>query len=135
MNKPPVLNNLSTLSVKKRRDLARRAHLMASSGEFTSKEAQVVLAGIAEYEFALFRDRRIVVGVISWEPFEYQYEMRGFDGDKVVAQIIYTATHGTIRKEVFQLVVLGEPIEDAFHHVPDARVEGAKMYTKKIACQ
>ena len=131
MKKSPVLERLPRMSVKQRRDLARRAPDAANSDAISSEEARVVLAGIDDYEIELFRDDRTVVGSISWEPFRYQYVMRGFDGDREVARIIYTDTHGQSRKEVFKLVVLGTVFEDPIHHVQDARIKGSETYAER----
>lgn len=131
MKKPPVLERLPRMSVKQRRDLARRAYETANSDAISSEEARAVLAGIDDYEIALFRDDRTVVGSISWEPFRYQYVMRGFDGDREVARIIYAETHGQSRKEVFELVVLGDLVGGPVHHVRDARIKGSEIYAER----
>ncbi|MBR2657189.1 MAG: hypothetical protein IKD58_12025 [Loktanella sp.] len=132
MARPPVLDRLLTMSVKQRRDLSLRASKRTQAVDGDADEAQKILDGIASLEFEMFRDRRITVGLIDWEPFEYQHLIRGFYNDKEVASIEYTDTHGVSRKEVFRLSVLGQIHDDLIHHVADARFLGSDIFFDRI---
>lgn len=124
-----LAERIAQMTSEQRRTLAANAARLRSEGSARAPEAETVLGEIAEFEIAHYRDRRMFVGGLAWEPFDYQRLMRGFDGKQEVAAIEYTATHTGSRKEVFRLHVLGEMKPDLFHHVEEARAAGAQFHS------
>lgn len=131
MARLPLSERIAQMTSEQRRTLAANAVRLRDEGGPRALEAETVLGEIAEFEIVYYRDRRMLVGRLAWEPFDYQRLMRGFDGDQEVAAIEYTATHTGNRKEVFRLHVLGEMQPDLFHHVDHARTAGSQIYSER----
>ena len=127
----PLAERLAKMTSEQRRTLAANAARLREGGGLRAQEATEALDEIARFEIAHYRDRRMMVGSLAWEPFDFQRLMRGFDGDREVAAIEYTATHTGSRKEVFRLHVLGVMQPDLFHHVDEARTAGSQIYSDR----
>jgi hypothetical protein len=126
-----LAERLAKMTSEQRRTLAANAARLREGGGLREQEATEALDEIARFEIAHYRDRRMLVGSLAWEPFDFQRLMRGFDGDRDVAAIEYTATHTGSRKEVFRLHVLGVMQPDLFHHVDEARAAGSQIYSDR----
>ncbi|SUZ33333.1 hypothetical protein ROE7235_03102 [Roseibaca ekhonensis] len=126
---------LATMPANTRWDIARRATQWVEDGGPNAERGAEALEDIAAYERARFVGKRIPIGALDWEPHEGQWLMRGFDGDKEVAGIEYTATHTASRKKVFRLTVLGRRHADMFHHVDEARACADELYRERTTCE
>ncbi len=123
-----LAERLRTMPPNKRWEIARRASQWVEDGGANAERGAEALEDISRFEGELYAERRITIGALSWEPHEGQWLMRGYDGDKEVAGIEYTATHTASRKEVFRLTVLGRRHADMFHHVDEARALAEEFY-------
>ncbi len=127
----PLAERLTQMTSEQRRTLAANAARLREDGGPLAPEAAATREEVAKFEIAYYCDRRMLVGSLAWEPFDFQRLMRGFDGDQEVAAIEYTATHTGSRKEVLRLHILGEMQLDLFHHVDEARTAGSQIYSDR----
>ncbi len=128
-----LADRLRTMPIDKRWEIARRATQWVEDGGPNAENGAEALEDISRFERGLYADRRKTFGALSWEPHENQWLTRGFDGDREVAGIEYTATHTASRKNVFRLTVLGQRHADLFHHIDDARAAADELFRKRTS--
>jgi hypothetical protein len=126
-----LAERLPHMLTNKRHQLAQRATTWVEDKGRKADEGAQALDDIAAFERRLYADSHISVGGLYWEPHDGQWLMRGFDGANEVAGIEYTATHTARRKNVFRLTVLGQRHPTMFHHVEDARIMAANVYSDR----
>lgn len=128
-----LAERLRTMAPRNRWEIARRARQWVDEGGAKAEKGAEALEDIARFERAHHAERRIAVGMLSWQPHEGQWLMRGFDGDREVAGIEYTASHTASRKNMFRLTILGERQSEIVHHVDEARAAAGEPYRERTS--
>ncbi len=127
-----VIARLPRMSRHKLREWQRKVERILARRPDDGEAIRLLEAIRAEKARRPESERRIVTGLIAWEPHAPgRRRFHGWAGTRKVAVILKLANHGAARRAVYALEIEGERHPSTFDRIDSARAAGERLFAAR----